>query len=242
MNCLEFRRQVATEPARHSATLDVHASGCRACAEFAAETRKMDALMLRALTVPLPASVQNYSVADDKSPTVFGQSPAGARWPGRESAGWLAVAASVLIAALLSVGLWRGAAPETLGGELVAHVRHEPMSLLPVAEPVAADEVELVLRRTGARVSASLGTVTYLETCPFRNRQVAHIVIEGSTGPVTLLLLPHVSVEEETKFEEGGLKGTIVPVGNGSVAVIGSETEPLEAVGKLVSSAVAWRI
>lgn len=243
MDCLEFRRQCATEPTRKGAALLAHESECAACLAFARETAALDKRIMRAMQVPLPASLQNFSVDDSASPAPTSRvQRAQKTWRSVTTGGWLALAASIVAAALVSIGVWRAATPESLGSELVAHVRHEPMSLLPVAEPVTAAGINLVLRRTGARVEAPLGTVSYIRSCPFRNKEVAHVVIEGSTGPVTLLLLPHVSVATATAFEEDGFKGTIVPVGKGSVAIIGSETEPLDAVEKLVSSAVAWQI
>lgn len=248
MDCLEFRRQCATEPRHKGAALSTHLSACKACATFAKEMLGLEDLIVEALQVPLPASLQGYSIdAPESDSSVASISVGSARSASSKvravtTGGWLALAASVVAAVLVSIGVWRNATPESLGSELVAHVRHEPMSLLPVAEPVAAANIDFVLRRTGARVDAELGTVSYIKSCPFRNKQVAHIVIEGSTGPVTLLLLPHVSVTVATVFEEDGFKGTIVPVGNGSVAIIGSETEPLDKVEDLVSSAVAWQI
>lgn len=243
MDCLEFRRQCATEPSHKGEALAAHLSGCKSCAAFAGEMAAMDKLMVRALQMPVPESLQKHyvdvplaSVQQEAAPTVHKRvgRPVGGRW--------LAIAASFIAAAVVSIAVWRAATPDSLGGELVAHVRHEPMSLLPVVEPVAMENIDFVLRRTGARAEAPLGTVTYIRSCPFRNEQVAHIVIEGSTGPVTLLLLPHISVEAPVSFEEDGMKGTIVPVGKGSVAIIGNETEPLEAIEKKVSRAVAWQI
>lgn len=243
MDCLEFRRQVASEPARKGGAVVQHASECAACADFSEETSRLDQLAAQALQVPVPARLLDFS-ADGFDLSLASEMPRGAAGKQRRFAGvgGLALAASVVAAVLVSIGVWRNSAPESLGSELVAHVRHEPMSLMPVAQPVSAANVDLVLNRTGARVDASLGTVTYIETCPFRNRQVAHIVIEGSTGPVTLLLLPHIAVAQAETFEEDGFKGTIIPVGNGSVAIIGSETEPLDTVEELISSAVAWQI
>ncbi len=236
MNCLEFRRSCSTEPGRESPERDGHASECGSCAAFAVEMESFDQLLTEALHLPVPANIRNFSVDDAR---VRVAAP-----PGRAT-GWLgrvAIAASIVAAVMVSFGAWRVATAPDLGSELVAHVRHEPASLMPVADPVSVDNMNLVLQRTGVRVDSPLGIVTYIKSCPFRNREVAHVVIEGSTGPVTLMLLPHVTVEQATPIDEDGFKGTIIPVGKGSVAIIGGETEPLEPVEELVSSAVAWQI
>lgn len=252
MDCMEFRRQCATEPGHKGAALAEHISECPTCAAFAKEMQSLDGLIAQALRVPLPAALQDFSVEaqtpdSSASPVeirgdVDNKVSVLSKNRSLTYGGRLALAAGVIAAVLVSIGVWRSAPTPSLGSELVAHVLHEPLSLLPVAEPVSAERVDYVLRRSGTRVDAPLGVVSYVTSCPFRNQQVPHIVIEGSTGPVTLLLLPHVAVAEATAFEESGFKGTIVPVGKGSVAIIGSETEPLDVIKNLVSSAVAWQI
>ncbi len=234
MDCLEFRRRYSTEPGQSDSVLAAHLSVCASCSAFAVEMESVDQLLGEALRLPVPDRLQNFSIDSLRQQTAPRRAPVLRRF---------AMAAGVLAALLISFGAWRVAtAPEDLSGELVAHMLHEPASLLPDADPVAASEVEYVLRRTGAQLDAPVGTITYIKSCPFRNRQVAHMVINGSTGPVTLMLLPHVSVASAEAFEEAGYKGTIVPVGSGSVAIIGGETEPLTPVEELVSSAVAWQI
>ncbi len=234
MNCLEFRRIWSTEPGRKDPELAEHMAACGACSAFAVETESFDQLLVEALSLPVPESLRHFSL---DSPAPHAATPRRA-FPARR---W-ALAASVVAAFLVSFGVWRMASPPDLGGELVAHILHEPASLHPAANPVEPGEIEGVLRRTGARFDAPIGSVSYIKTCPFRNKLVAHVVIEGSTGPVTLLLLPDVHVDAATPIDEEGFKGTIVPVGKGSVAIIGGDAEPLAPVEETVSRAVAWRI
>ncbi len=234
MNCLEFRRICSAEPGRKDPDMTAHLRMCADCSAFAVETESFDQLLVEALSLPVPQSLQSFSLDAPRRPDVEPRRASPLRW--------LAVAASLVVVALAGFGAWRLASPPDLGAQLVAHVLHEPGSLLPVNQPVAAEDMERVLRRTGARFDGPVGTVTYMKTCPFRDKQVAHVVIEGSTGPVTLMLLPDVKVATPEYFDEEGLKGVIVPVGEGSVAIIAGEAEPLAPVEKRVSKAVSWRI
>lgn len=234
MNCLDFRRRWSTEPGRDDPDLETHMAQCGSCTAFAVEMESVDHLLSEALRLPVPDSMREFSVESLES---------GAGKAKSSAVRWMAMAASIVAAALVSYGAWRTASvPDDIAAELLAHLLHEPAALLETADIVPADQVEYVLRRTGARLEEPLGKVTYIKNCPFRNQRVAHIVIQGSAGPVTLMLLPHVDVDAATPFEEQGYKGTIVPVGSGSVAIIGGEDEPLAPVEELVSSAVAWRI
>jgi hypothetical protein len=88
-----------------------------------------------------------------------------------------------------------------------------------------------------------VGDVTYAALCPFRGRTVAHFVVRGENGPVTVLLLPHVEVDGPTPIDEEGYSGTLVPMQEGgSIAVVGEPGEPLELIRDRVAAAVRWRV
>ena len=59
-----------------------------------------------------------------------------------------------------------------------------------------------------------------------------------------LLLLPHESVAEPLPLDlpEEGLQGVILPVGAGSIAVLGTDGEPLEPIRQRISDSVEWSI
>lgn len=234
MNCLEFRRKCSTEPGREDLEMMAHMAACSPCSAFAIETESFDQLLVEALSLPVPQSLTEFSLgASRRSVKALHRGSSWRRF---------AMAASVIAALLVSFGAWQLASQPDLGQELVAHVLNEPASLQPANGPVTFEERDLVLRQTGARFNAPVGTINYMRTCPFRGKNVAHVVIDGATGPVTLLLLPDVEVTAAETFDEEGLKGVIVPVGKGSVAIIGGEDEPLAPVEEIVSRAVAWRI
>ncbi len=234
MNCLEFRRICSAEPGRKDPAMAAHVSECGSCSAFAVETESFDQLIVEALSLPVPSRLAAFSLDAPRHSAVGPQRFVPMRW--------LAIAASVLVAVLIGFGGLRLVSPDDLGSEVVAHILHEPASFQPPLQPIAVENVDLVLRQTGARFNAPVGTINYMQTCPFRGKLVAHVVIAGATGPVTLLLLPDVEVAGPESFDEEGLKGVIVPVGKGSVAIVGGETEPLAPVEELVSRAVEWRI
>lgn len=163
------------------------------------------------------------------------------RWPAV-----FAVAASLVLAA----GAWLGLRSDTpghqaspLAPEIIAHIGHEPASLAVTARTVPAARFEGVLERGRASLAAPVGQVSYAMLCPFRGHMVAHFVVQGEKGPVTVMLLPDEDVTEATPIDEGGFQGTIVPIeSGGSVAIIGQPDEDLEEIRDLLVQAVRWRI
>ncbi len=163
---------------------------------------------------------------------------------------WAAVAAGVLLTVGVSVRLLQdyGYLPTgSLAGDVVAHIHHEPGAVrIPVVskgDAVAAAEVSAIVLAGGARIEHMQPMVRYAKLCPFRGEQVAHLVVQGEAGPVTVLLLPHEEVDGPVAVDEDGFVGTIVPLDiGGSIAVVGQTGEPLGEIQSEVAAAVRWRL
>jgi hypothetical protein len=133
--------------------------------------------------------------------------------------------------------------PATLQSAVVEHVLHEPQALDPSLSPVSAAELQAVLRPAGAELERPVGAVTYVRLCPFHGRMVAHFVVQGERGPVTVLLLPDEHVAAPTPIREPGFVGTLLPLEiGGSIAVVGRPDERLDVIRDRVAAAVRWKI
>ena len=86
----------------------------------------------------------------------------------------------------------------------------------------------------------SAGLITYAQSCKINGVEVPHLVIQGERGPVTILLMPGQAVDEPQSITGESVNGVIIPVGDGSIAIIGDREEPLEPIQKNVVNSVAW--
>ena len=82
--------------------------------------------------------------------------------------------------------------------------------------------------------------ITYAQPCVINGNKVPHLVFQGEYGPVTILLMPEEEVSEATPLDGASVKGVILPVGKGSIAIIGDREEQLEPIQKNVVNSVAW--
>jgi hypothetical protein len=71
-------------------------------------------------------------------------------------------------------------------------------------------------------------------------KKVPHLVIQGEHGPVTILLLPDEAVDDAVELEGESINGVLLPVGGGSVAIIGEKDEKLESIRQNVMNSVTW--
>ncbi|MEO0992122.1 MAG: DUF3379 family protein, partial [Pseudomonadota bacterium] len=151
-------------------------------------------------------------------------------------------AASVLMGIGLVSGLMLGKSSPSLADDLVAHILHEPKALEPGRPNLEFSRVSNVFERARMSVKGDLGDIQYAGLCSFRGHAVPHLVVQGASGPITVMLLPEVTVEERTPFDEDGFKGVIVPTGRGSIAVIGNPDELLESVTETFTQNVEFSI
>lgn len=163
------------------------------------------------------------------------------RWP---------AAAAIAAGLVLAAGAWLGLRTEAptfgtspLAPEIIAHIHHEPRALAVTARTVPQARFDEVLQRGRASLTGPIGQVSYARLCPFRGRQVAHFVVQGARGPVTVMLLPEESVPAAMQIDESGFKGTVMPMEDGgSVVVVGEPDEDLEEIRDRLQQAVRWRI
>ncbi|MCH9027245.1 MAG: DUF3379 family protein [Proteobacteria bacterium] len=228
MNCLEFRKQFGADPACQDQQLLAHRQACPACARFAARVQDFDRRLVLALRVPF---IADHGVDRGGSYPVPAQ--------GRE---WIGLAASLVLG--LGVGLlsWWSAPHGDIAQDLLAHLRHEQISLVSTDERVPYQRLEAVLRRSRMTMPDGVARVSYARSCIFRGRLVPHLVVQGEKGPVTVMILPDLEVAGPTSFSEQGFFGTILPAAVGSIAIIGGEERDLEEVSEPIVQSLRWDI
>lgn len=225
MNCQEFRQTVGADPGSSAPELTAHARDCAACARHWQELRSMDDVIRRALQIEF----------EDKAQVIPLTRSHRKRWSMP-----LSIAASVTMAAALGLILWLSLPGEALARQLVAHVEHEPQSLVRTAHTVDPGELNAILARSGLTLKPGIGSISYAMSCPFRGHQVPHLVMQTETGPVTVLVLPEeTSVKHRQAFDEGGFSGVIVPAPRGALAVLGRDV-PVDQVAERFLAAVQY--
>ena len=233
MNCEQYRETIAADPSFDGGA--GHLSECEACQAWRREILELDQAIGRALAIDVPELV----VPDlpEVEPDNVVALPR-RRW---SSPVLLAMAATVVLAAFVGLRMLDGAGPdEPLSDVLLAHLDHEPYALRVTDVPVSDARLASVVPASVADLDHSTGLITYAQTCIINGHSVPHLVLQGDRGPVTLLLLPHEKVGAPESFTGDGIKGVILPVGDGSIALFGDRDEPLDRIGEEVLNSVTW--
>lgn len=213
-----------------------HLLQCASCREFRTAMQSLDADIAAALKVRVP-KLQLPELESIDTGNVTGIEPR--KSPSKY--GWLALAASVTLAAFLSIRLIGGSiSHDSLAEEVLAHLDHEPAALQVTDNAVTNARLASVVPTSIARMDHSAGLITYAQTCIINGRQVPHLVVQGERGPVTILLMPEESVDQAETLDGDNIHGVILPVGGGSIAIIGDRDEELERIEQSVLNSVTW--
>ena len=235
MNCEQYRQAVAAEPSFDGGA--EHVSACAECQAFRDEMRALDADIATALQLDLPPLTLPELPAIDVQDNVVSLASRRSLPKPR----WFALAASVMLAAVIGVRMFVvGVDSVSLADEVLAHLDHEPAALVVSTTPVTDARLASVVPANVAHLDHSAGLITYAQSCEINGKTVPHLVIQGERGPVTILLMPDEQIAAAQTLDGDNVHGVILPVGDGSIAIIGARDEPLERIEKSVLSSVAW--
>jgi hypothetical protein len=122
---------------------------------------------------------------------------------------------------------------------------HEESSRQVTSVAVEAGTLDKVVRSQASGMDHDIGLITYAMSCVINGRTVPHLVIQGNRGPVTLILLSGESLEEPIPLSGDNVHGVLLPVGSGSIAVIGQREDQLgeiDRIGRKLAESVEWTI
>ena len=234
MNCEEYREAIAADPAFEGG--DSHVAGCGDCQAFQREMLALNVKIAKAMQLNVPVlKMPELPEVDTGNVATL---PVRKRWL---KPMLFAVAATVVLAASISLrvsGVFQSYG--SLAEEVLAHMDHEPGALRVTDEPVSDRRLARAVPAKLAIFDRDASLITYAQSCTINGKDVPHLVIQGEHGPVTILLMPEEKIAEAMPIDGNNVKGVILPVGDGSIAIVGDREEQLESIQKNVVTSVTW--
>ena len=169
---------------------------------------------------------------------------------------YYAVAASLILAVgiVVSLGLNGGAASanKVFGDDLLAHLHHDIEEIDDISNGetyavLGLDEVNSTMATAGTRLVSHDGSkdfdVRSAKPCEILPAyQSAHLVLEGSQGAVSVIVINNSPVDVEFSFSDDRFSGVVLPMGHGNMILVGEKDEDLNQYANLFSESVEWVI
>jgi len=232
MNCEQYREAISGDPSFDGGA--GHLSECSSCQAYRQEMMALDDKILRALSLNVPElnmpelpEIETSNVVSLNSRRRFAPPT------------WLAMAATVVVAALIGIR-FVGVDDRSLADDVLAHLDHEPQALRITNVEVSDERLRSVVPARIASMDRSAGLISYAQSCEINGQDVPHLVIQGEHGPVTILLMPDEKIPSALPLDGDTVHGVILPVGSGSIAIIGVREERLDLIEERVLKSVTW--
>jgi len=241
MNCEEYKEAIAADPSESFDGGPLHSAECSSCSALKAEMRALDVKIAAALEIEVPElTMPELPAISDKGKVVDLSTRRPVRWT---TPAWFGLAASVVLATVIGVRFVNTDVDHgTLAQQVVAHLDYEPKALTVTDKAVSDERLYSVVRPAIATLDRDFGLISYAMSCEINGREVPHLVIQGEKGPVTILLMPHEMIDMPIQLDGQSIKGVILPVGDGSIAIIGERGEAIDQVKSKVLDNVKWSI
>jgi len=234
LNCDDYKTAVSADPGFNDET--GHADSCASCEQYKNEIVAMNEKLALAMALEVPPlTMPELPVIDSQKVS----SLVARRKLSKVT--WFALAATVVMGVFIGLRVNEMAATAgTLGEQVLAHVDHEPQSLKVTDTPVAASRLARTVPVEVATMNHDAGLITYAQSCEINGKMVPHLVIQGERGPITILLMPDEKLVESQSLDGVNVRGVLLPVGDGSIAIIGDREEQLDRVQQNVVNSVNW--
>lgn len=224
MDCLEFRRRLAAEPRSRDAVFLAHRDACHAgCTEAWWRAQRFDRRIESALTLDVPANLAERVLLAQATRR---RTQARRRW----QAGF-ALAASLLLAlGIGTVAVQRSAFADPLPAMAVAHLHGGEAFALALTAPVPDAQLHAGFAARGVTLRGMPQGAVYVHDCSVGPYKTVHMVFRENAGPVTALYFVDHRVAKERDFHRQGWQGREMPLGSGTLLLLGENTQGFGAV------------
>ena len=241
MNCLEFRRGHDIDPSCRDGDFLAHLRECEGCAAFARRAAQFEQRLSTAMNIKTPPSLASKILvkrAFQKGRRI--DQLRSAPW-----SRWLIAASIVLLLGVGGVAFDQLRAPSL--GHAVIQVVTEAEHALVSTTPVALEDIRIALASVGVELYGEFAgvrqfVVTFASPCVVRGKLAGHIVVRGETAPISILLMPSETVSERVTLQRADLKAVLLPLRQGTIAILAAPQEELASIERKVLSLFRWQV
>jgi hypothetical protein len=257
MNELEFRNRVYQNPKESDPEVLAAARENPAFQKILEQSRKLEgelSALVNSVDVPPDLQARLLAIPDYAAST--GATGTSDNQTSANFFQYYAMAASLLLAigVTLGVTLNRGptAAELAMGNEVLHHVYLEELEIAAINSGTDATVLALTtINQAMAGAGTQLADTSFLRDNPVRyanpceifpQHRSAHMIIQGSTGAVSLIVIKNSPVAAEYKIHDARFNGVVVPMPAGNMILIGEAGENLEQYKGMFTDNLDWLI
>ena len=221
MNCLDYRR-LLLHGSGETESMRAHRLKCVFCADLEKEHTAFEQQLRGGLEVAVP---------DGLAERILEAIPVAGRDVAKRPDRRRFLAAAAVAAASIGVGIfaWRSRDDPMALACIQFVMKDEAKSIMMGAMPRAEAKLKLADTLPIERLE-SIGRIQHIAPCPFGEGIAYHVILMVPQDKVTLLIMPGTRMPARARATQHGMHASVVPLGNGSVGVVGEESAVVDSV------------
>lgn len=260
-NCLQTRRELSADPNNRMSDVLQHLSSCESCAEFFQGIKSFDEKLKSAVKTDAPEGLEsriilaqrmmNNSEHAESNVIPISKKPS-ANKPvtnkpitnkqERRDYKWMSLAAALVLAVGLSLGMFKLGESSAVQDEVLAHIGNH-LYELEKDENVQLASLNEFLTEHGLTAKEGIGYVRHASNCPIEGKMVPHIIVSCDQGhAVTVMYIPWKDSPKRTPFKNEQFSGVLVGAQKGSFAIVSDNADSLKSVEHRINESMEVRI
>lgn len=243
--CLQTRRELTADPNNISSELTQHLSNCEQCSGYIQKLRLFDNKLKSAFNIDVPESLESRIILAqrmDNNP----ESAASNVIPIKKDRSnheykWISLAAALVLAVGLSLGIFKLGESHGIQEEVLAHV-YEHQDALKEDKNVNLTSFNALLEPYGAHADESIGHIRYANNCPLKNKKAPHFVLSEDGAPVTVMYIPWQEKSKRVAIDDDRFKGIIFNSEKGSFVILSEDPDTIDRVEDRITASIETRI
>jgi len=238
MNCQTYRQHCTLEPNSRQPDFLSHKQNCSDCAAFTKDMMWFDQTLVEAMKVDIPDGLSERILQQQSNNTsagLFVKLSNLLKLPPGWQLGPIMAFALMIIGVFTALWWWQ-ADTIFLKREIITYVENTA----PGESEVPQAELRGMFKAIGAQLTGEIGQVNFCGLLTLRGHNSAHIVLNGTKGPINVLFIRDSQMRGPQNISDGELKGIILSMAWGNIAIIGSPEEPLDKIAERINEGVIW--
>ena len=244
MKCSEFKQVADAEPQNLSAAAQAHVEKCDHCSAIYADLLHTDQAIRNLTAIEVPDSLLERIKNQQSDSSGKSKNTSTAPSKRTSSALWGVAAILILSAALLAgSGFWRNAQENLLAEHFrqsASDYIHQQPQLLKLDQNIDSAQLGRFISAFGGELKQEVSGVRFAEPCGLKPEIVAHLIIDGEKGPITLMYSQNTMISKLVAFNKHNMQGVHYPTETGSVALFADPGEPLDKFVALLDQSIKW--
>ena len=258
--CLETRRSLTIDPNGRDSMVMQHLASCEECSEFLKKLKPFDDKLKSALNLEVPEGLESRiilaqrmmqtednlqgdnvtSINQAKNKTV--ENSAIERSDTKRDFRWMSLAAALVLAVGLSMGMFKLGESHGVEGEVLAHIESH-LYELEKDENIQLASLNKALQEHGLVANENIGYVRHVSNCPIDGKMVPHLVVKDDQGKaVTVMYIPWEDSKKSTPFKNDNFSGILVGAQKGSFVIVSDDPSSLQPMEERVMSGMEVKI